>query len=172
MRRVTMAVAAAASGALLAVSATAASAADGAGWRPTHTDPFEFAAGALCPFGLKGDILYDHEFTRVTATFPDGSPKIEEFTGPLGIRFTNEATGKSVDRDITGFTRLLHSPDGAREFDMWGNNVAPVYPGTDKTFPVGDYVTHGYFVFVVHADKSREYIVRHGTSEDICKTLL
>jgi len=168
MRKVMMAAAAAASGMLLAVSASAASAADGGGWRPTHTDPFEFAAGALCPFGLKGDIQYDREYTRVTESYPDGSPKIEEFTGPLGIRFHNEATGKFIDRDITGFTRLLRQGDGSRVFSMWGNNVAPIYPGTGV---VGDYVTHGYFVFVVHADKSREYTVGQGASEDICKTL-
>jgi hypothetical protein len=166
-----MAAASAAAGMLLAVAATAASAAEGTGWRPTHTDPFEFAAGALCPFGLKGDILYDRELTRVTASYPDGSPKVEEFTGPLGIRFHNEANGKFVDRDITGFTRLLHQEDGSRVFSMWGDNVAPVYPGTDRNFPVGDYVTHGYFVFVVHADKSREYTVQQGASEDVCKTL-
>jgi hypothetical protein len=162
MRKLTMCVAAAAAGALLAVSATAARAADTTGWQATHTDPFEFAAGALCPFGLTGEILYDNEFTRAYRN-------IEEFTGPLGIRFRNVATGRTVDRDITGFIRMRHQPDGSREFDMWGNSVAPIYPGTGPQ--PGDYVTHGHFVFVVHADKSRAYTVRHGTSEDVCKTL-
>ncbi|MFI9384559.1 hypothetical protein [Kutzneria sp. NPDC052558] len=168
MRKLTMCCAAAAAGVLLAASASAASASDGGGWRPTHTDPFEFPAGALCPFGLKGDILYDREYTRVTASYPDGSPRIEEFTGPLGIRFHNEANGKAIDRDVTGFTRLLHQEDGSRVFSLWGNSVAPIYPGTGVA---GDYVTHGYFVLVVHADKSREYTVRQGESEDICRTL-
>ncbi|HEY0495971.1 MAG TPA: hypothetical protein VGD48_09510 [Kutzneria sp.] len=162
MRKLTMCVAAAAAGALLAVSATAASAADTTGWQSTHTDPFEFAAGALCPFGLKGEILYDNEFTRAYQN-------IEEFTGPLGIRFRNVATGRTVDRDITAFIRVLHQTDGSREFEMWGNSVAPIYPGTGPH--PGDYLTHGHFVFVVHADKSREYTVRQGTSEDVCKTL-
>jgi hypothetical protein len=162
MRKLTMCVAAAAAGVLLAVSATAASAADTAGWQPTHTDPFEFAAGVLCPFGLKGEILYDNEFTR-------SYRNVAEFTGPLGIRFRNVATGKTVDRDVTGFIRVLHQPDGSREFDLWGNSVAPIYPGTGPR--PGDFVTHGYFVLVVHADKSREYTVRQGTSEDLCKTL-
>jgi hypothetical protein len=112
MRKLAMCVAAAAAGALLAVSATAASAADDTGWQPTHTDPFEFATGALCPFGLKGEILYGNEFTRAYQN-------IEEFTGPLGTRFRNVVTGRTVDRDITGFIRVLHQPDGSREFGMW-----------------------------------------------------
>jgi hypothetical protein len=165
MRKLTTCVAAAAAGALLAVSASTARAADADGWQRTHTDPFEFAAGALCPFGLKGDILYDNEFTR---SYQSGATRIEEFTGPLGIRFGNVTTGKTVDRDVTGFIRVLHQPDGSREFDLWGDSVAPIFPGTGQA---GDYVTHGHFVLMVHADRSREYTVRQGTSEDVCKTL-
>jgi len=168
MRKLTWAGAAAAAAVLLTAGATAAGAATE--WRPIKTDPFVFAAGKLCPFELKGEILYDHQFTRVTETYPDGSAKTEEFAGELGIRFINTGNGKSADRDVSGLQRVHHRPDGTRVFEMFANNVAPIYPG-NKIFPPGDYVTHGYFVFVVHPDKQREYTVQHGTKEDVCRTL-
>jgi hypothetical protein len=50
-----------------------------------------------------------------------------------------------------------------------GNSVAPIYPGTGPQ--PGDYVTHGHFVLVAHADKSRECTVPQGSSEDVGKAL-
>jgi hypothetical protein len=168
MRKLTWLAAAATTATLLVTGTTAANAATQ--WQPFKTGPFVFAAGKLCPFELKGDILYDDQFTRVTETYPDGSPETEEFAGALGIRFTDTGNGKFADRDVSGFMRLHHKPDRTRVYELSGDSVAPVYPG-NKIFPPGDYVTHGYFVYVIHPDNSREYTVQQGTKEDVCRTL-
>jgi hypothetical protein len=72
------------------------------GWEPLRTPDFTLPAGESFVFPLEGDVVYDHELTRVVATFPDGSPRIQEFQGALGVRFTNLATGESVRRESPG----------------------------------------------------------------------
>ena len=69
---------------LAAVLGATATEATPAGWVPTSTPPFDNPAGTVCPFEIKGDIVYDHEFARTVSSFPDGSPQVEESVGALG----------------------------------------------------------------------------------------
>src|SRR5690349_5236059 len=102
--------------AIVGVSAApaAASAPGGGGWEPTSTPPFVIPAGAVCPFEIKGDIVKDRERMRTPATYPDGSPKVEDFEGVLVIRYTNTSNHKSVVRDATGSIRVYYLEDGTR----------------------------------------------------------
>jgi hypothetical protein len=153
-------------------SSTAAEAAPGgeSGWVPYRTPAFDLAAGVSCSFELKGDIVYDHELTRVDATFPDGSPEVQEWLGPLGVRFTNVATGESVVRDASGtLTATFHEGGGADEL-FTGNGIAPIFSG-NPIYPAGIYLVSGYVVYTVHPDGSRELSVQRGTIENMCETL-
>jgi len=151
------------------LTATATEAAP-AGWEPTSTPPFINPAGTVCPFEIKGDIVYDQEYTRVSARFPDGSPKVEEFIGALGIRFTNTSTGKSAVRDASGGLRITHHEDGSDEAEFYGNGATAIKT-SNPSFPAGDYVVSGYFVLSIHPDRSREFTVQHGKLENMCTTL-
>ena len=142
----------------------------GSGWVPTSTPPFVNPAGTVCPFEIKGDIVYDKEYQRVSDTFPDGSPRVEDFVGALGIRFTNTATGKSAVRDASGGLRITHHPDGSDEAEFFGNGATAIKT-TNPSFPAGDYVVSGYFVLSIHPDRSREFTVRQGKIENMCVTL-
>jgi hypothetical protein len=153
--------------AVLGATATEASP---AGWEPTSTPPFVNPAGTVCPFEIKGDIVYDKEYQRVAQRFPDGSPRIEEFVGALGIRFTNTATGRSAVRDASGMLRITHHTDGSDEAEFLGNGATAIKT-TNPSFPAGDYVVSGRFVLTVHPDRSREFTVRQGKLENMCETL-
>jgi hypothetical protein len=160
-------------GAVAALGATTTEAAplgSGGGWEPTSTPPFVNPAGTVCSFEIRGDIVYDKEYQRVAARFPDGSPRVEEFVGALGIRFTNTATGRSAVRDASGGLRLTHHPDGSDEAEFFGNGATAIKT-TNPSYPAGDYVVSGYFVLSVHPDRSREFTVRQGTIENMCQTL-
>ncbi|GAA3283162.1 hypothetical protein Dvina_48365 [Dactylosporangium vinaceum] len=158
--------------AIVAVTATpaAASGPGGGGWEPSSTPPFVLAAGAVCAFEVKGDIVRDRERMRTLATHPDGTPKVQDFEGVLVIRYTNTSNHKSVVRDATGSIRLISLEDGTRIQQLHGHNALPV-KASNTGFPGGDYITHGDFVVIDHPDHVREVPVQLGTMENLCVTL-
>jgi len=157
---------------IVAVTAVPASASGpgGGGWEPTSTPPFVIPAGEVCPFEVKGDIVRDHERMRTPATYPDGSPKVQDFEGVLVIRYTNTGNHKTVVRDATGTIRVYYLPDGTRVLQLHGHNALPI-KATNVGFPGGDYITHGDFVVIRHPDGNREVPVQLGTKENLCQTL-
>jgi hypothetical protein len=169
MRVVKMLVMAAAIVAVTAGSATA-SASSGGGWEPTSTPPFVIPAGDVCSFEVKGDIVRDRERMRTPATYPDGSPKVQDFAGVLVIRYTNTSNHRTVVRDATGTIRVYYLPDGTRISQLHGHNALPIR-ASNVGFPGGDYITHGDFVVIRHPDGGREVPVRLGTMENLCETL-
>jgi hypothetical protein len=163
------------SAALVAVTAVPAAAApggahDGGGWEPTSTPPFVHPAGQICSFEVKGDIVADREWMRTVATFPDGSPRVQDFAGVLVIRFTNTSNNRSIVRDASGTIRVYRLPDGTRIQQFHGNNALPVKAG-NTGFPGGDYITRGDFVVIDRPGGVREVPVQLGTMENLCKTL-
>jgi hypothetical protein len=152
------------------VGPAAASGPGGGGWEPTSTPPFVIPAGDVCPFEVKGDIVKDREWMRTPATYPDGSPKVQDFAGVLVIRYTNTSNQKTVIRDATGTIRVYSLPDGTRISQLHGHNAVPIR-ASNVGFPGGDYITHGDFVVIRHPDGNREIPVRLGTMENLCETL-
>ena len=45
------------------------------------------------------------------ATYPDGSPKVQDFAGVLVIRYTNTSNNQTVVRDATGTIRVYNLAD-------------------------------------------------------------
>lgn len=156
--------------AVTAVPAAASTTTTRGGWEPTSTPPFVLAAGQVCPFEVKGDIVADHERMRTVATFPDGAPQVQDFEGILVIRYTNTANHRSVVRDATGSIRLYYLADGTKIWQFHGDNALPV-KATNTGFPGGDYLLRGDFVAVDHPDHTRDLPVQLGTIENLCKTL-
>jgi hypothetical protein len=107
---------------------------------------------------------------RTLARFPDGTPRVEDFDGPLVIRYTNTSNNKSAVRDATGRARLYHLGDGTVIWQINGGVAIPVRT-TNVGFPPGDYIMHGDFVLVIHADHNKELPVQRGVTENMCQTL-
>jgi hypothetical protein len=160
--------------ALVAVAAPApAAGADpggASGWEPSSTPPFHLTAGESCAFELRADVLYNHELTRITESYPDGSPRVVDTQGSLGFQFTNLATGESVQRDTSGTLRATIHEDGSIDFAFDGNGLA-VIRSTNTIYPAGVYVLSGDVDYVRHADGQREFTEVAGTLEDVCQTL-
>jgi len=165
----------AALGVALAVATTPTAAAVAApggdsGWEPYRTPSFSIAAGVSCGFELKGDVVYDHEYTRVVERFPDGSPKVQEFQGALGVDFTNVATGETVRRDASGTLRATFHEGGGSDWQFDGNGIAVIRTSNPNSVP-GVYLLSGSVLYTVHPDGSREFTVQDGTIENMCQTL-
>jgi hypothetical protein len=138
------------------------------GWEPFRTQPFDSVG--RCSFTVHGDIVRDEEEVRTLATFPDGTPRVQEFRGPLVIRFTNTSTGASVVRDVSGYGRLRRTQDGGSVWYFDGGASVGV-PIGNTAFPAGSYVIHGRFRLVIRPDGTRELPHLHADVENLCQTL-
>jgi hypothetical protein len=138
------------------------------GWQPYRTQPFD--STDVCSFTIHGDIVKDEEETRIDATFPDGSAKLQQFRGPLVIRFTNTSSGKSVVRDVSGDALIHFRQDGGSTWFFNGGGSIGVHTGNTAT-PAGSYIVHGTFVVTFAADGTRDIHLLHATSENLCTTL-
>jgi hypothetical protein len=159
--------------ALLVLAVPAAASAHGSDdddWVPTSTPPFVVPAGVICSFEVKGDIVRDHERMRTLARFPDGTPRVQDFDGPLVIRFTNTSNHKSAVRDATGRVRAYYLGEGTVIWQIHGGAAIPVR-ATNVGFPPGDYIVHGDYVLVIRPDRTKELPVQRGTTENMCTTL-
>ena len=150
--------------------ATPASAASPAPWQPFRSEPFTDAAGEVCPFAVRGDVVSDHELMRTLASYPDGSPQEQEFVGPLLIKYTNLTTGASVERNLTGTGYFFFDPDGTIRGHGLGHIGIAVHTGNVAP-PPGEYVLTGSFDFVLNSDGTRSFDVQGGTVENLCTTL-
>lgn len=140
-------------------------------WTAYHSEDFTIPAGQSCSFELAGHVVADQERYRTTETYPDGSPRLQQFTGRLVVEFTNVATGASVTRNLTGRGDFEYLPDGGFTLtDMGGHFGVGLHPGDDPA--PGYYVVGGKGWQVrVDADGHRTLTAGHGTIENICATL-
>ncbi|MGB9378320.1 MAG: hypothetical protein WCB04_12480 [Mycobacteriales bacterium] len=139
------------------------------GWERYHAQSFTTAPGALCPFELHSQVLFDQEYVRTTSTYSDGSPRTQEYVGPLVVRMTNQSNGHSIVRDLSGRAVLAFSPDGSYLFHLQGPGAVGFHPG--DSLPPGYYVLHGDHVIRFAADGTRTMVADHGTEENVCRTL-
>lgn len=153
----------------LVLGAAVPASAAAAEWRPYRTTPF--VRTDTCPFPLRGEAVTDEEETRVDSVLPDGSPRVQEFRGPLTMRFTNTSTGASVVRDLSGYGRIHFFARGGSA-GYFPDNVGVHIPIGNRGYPGGYYVIHGPVRVTIAADDTRE-IHRLGpaTIEDLCATL-
>ena len=150
-------------------SASAASPAQAGGWQRYHAQSFTTAAGDLCPFKLHSEVLFDREYVRTTRTYADGSPRTQEFVGPLVVRIVNRESGRAVIRDLSGRAVVVYHRNGSFDFRIQGPAAVGFHPG-DSLRP-GYYVLRGEHVVHFAADGTRTLTVDRGSEENLCTTL-
>ncbi len=141
-------------------------------WTDYRSGDFILAAGAACSFPLQGHVVADRERYRTTETYPDGSAKVEQYTGQLIVEYTNLDTGASVTRNLTGRSDFEYFPDGSFTLtDVGGHFAVGLHPGDSPD--TGFYVVNGVGSTVTFAaDGRRTLTVSDGsTVENLCQTL-
>lgn len=167
-----IATATAAAGLLMVAAPAAARAAtpsNGGGWQPITETNTEYPAGAVCSFPLSNDVVRQAEEYRVASTYPDGTPLETDFRGPLVVRYTNEATGAFVERDLSGTAQRYSLPDHSSLWVSQAHFGLTVHPG-DPYHAAGLYVLTGPAVFAVNPSH-QPIIISRTSVEDICDTL-
>jgi hypothetical protein len=153
----------------LAVPASAGAASP---WQPFRSAPFDLPAGSRCPFELTGAIVRDKERIRTLSTYADGSPAQQEVTGLLVVRYTNVATGESIDRNLTGDALIDLRPDGTiARFTLVEGHLAVGLGAGDAGGPAFLVLSGSGFAVDFAPDGSRTVTTGTGTAENVCQTL-
>ncbi len=139
------------------------------GWQRSVTSDFTSPAGDLCRFAIRSEVLFDAVYVRTPATYADGSPRRQEYAGPLVVQVTNLATGASVQRDLSGRAVLVYDRDGSYDFRLSGPAAVGFRPG--DSLPRGFYVLRGEHVIRFAVDGTRTITVDRGTEENLCRVL-
>lgn len=139
-------------------------------WQPYRTSPFNDAPGAVCSFGVAATIVADQEQTRILSSYPDGDPKLQEFRGPLFIRYTNTSTGASVVRDLSGYGWFHYLPDGGTDA-FAASHLGVTVPVGNTGFPAGEWVISGQFEVIFSSSGAISARLFHATAENMCDTL-
>jgi hypothetical protein len=114
-------------------------------------------------------------YTRSTAhyresTLPDETV-VDKVEGSAFVTVTNEATGKSLDYNISGPGTLTTHPDGSFSLDVHGPNllwttVANSFPGVPQLA-----YTNGHVLVDVNASGTTTSYSLSGNSVDVCAAL-
>jgi hypothetical protein len=157
------------------VLAEAFSARDQGGeWIPVPSGTFDVPAGARCDFPVHIEPIVDKVKKMVLATYPDGSPKRELYTGALVLRVTNTDTGASVEADVSGSGVGDYPPGGGfgTEGRFWsaGGVLIGIAEGGGN-LPRGLYVVDGLFTLTISDTGFRTVTMSVGTKDNLCDDL-
>ena len=158
-----------------AVAAPAAATESKSPWVRYHQEDVTVPAGRGCDFEVFEKVIRDGEYYRDVATYADGTPRIQHWRGPLVMRYTNTATGKSVVVDLTGRATITYYPDGAVESLTVSDNASHF----GSTIPEGSNLPRGVYRFggkwttlKLNEDGTRRVdLGPKGTAENLCNVL-
>ncbi len=159
--------------ATLVVAASPASAAttSNGGWVPAPTPPFDIPAGEVCDFPIHGEPVVDKVMSKVLATYPDGSTKVELAKGPLILRITNVDNGRTHLENGSGTGLFRFATDGTFTVDVVGPLLIGFRAGLSNV-PRGFYELNGVYRIAFGTDGFRTLTLAHGTIRNVCGDFL
>jgi hypothetical protein len=144
------------------------------GWVPAPSAPWDAPAGTLCDFSVHGEPVVDEVRKRVLDRYPDGSTKLEAYTGDLVVAVTNTETGKSVDADASGSGLVEYTLGGALTTNSTWYVVGPAGFGFTEgggNRPRGIYVFDGVYTVKFGPTGYKTVTMHHGTERELCTEL-
>jgi hypothetical protein len=137
-------------------------------WEPTYQGPITAPAGIVCPFTVTAEPV--REDLRVRYHY-DSTGDVDgyEATGQLIARITNEETGASVVRNLSGPGTVTFNPDGSYDAIVSGDFLV--------FFLGGDTPSHELLLLsghtVLHGAPTGEKTLasNSGQVENLCETL-
>ena len=139
-------------------------------WQQYRTAPWTDAPGAVCTFGVTTTILVDQEQERILASYPNGQPKLQEFRGPLVVRYTSTSTSQSVVRDLSGYAWFHYGTTGSITAFV-ASHIDVTVPVGNTGYPAGEWVLTGQSVVSIDSSGTINVQLLHATAENLCSTL-
>jgi hypothetical protein len=166
----TVVVVATALGVPAAASAATAATASSVPWPQYRTAPWTDAPGAVCTFGVTTKILVDQEQSRTLASYPNGNSKLQEFRGPLIVRYTNTTTNESIVRDLSGYAWFRYGPTGGIDAFV-ASHIDVTVPVGNTGYPAGEWVLTGQSLVSIDSSGTINVQLLRATAENLCSTL-
>jgi hypothetical protein len=142
----------------------------GEGWHRYRTAPFTDPAGDPCSFKVRVTVVRDHEWYRTLSRYRSHKPFVQEYTGPLYMRYRNVSTGTSVVRNLSGTAFFTFGSDGSLVVPWHGGGGITSHPGNTGLKP-GEWVFSGTYILREDKDGNKHVRQFSGTRENLCKTL-
>lgn len=139
-------------------------------WKPYRTKPWHDAPGKVCKFGVNVTIVRDHEQYRTLSSYPNGDPRVQEFRGPLFVRYTNTSTGKSVVGNLSGYGWFYYPASGGLDAYI-PNHIDVTVPVGNRGFPAGEWIVSGRSLVIIDSTGAISIVLIRATTENICRTL-
>jgi hypothetical protein len=139
-------------------------------WKPFRTKPWHDAPGKVCAFGVNATIAGDREQYRTLSRYPDGKPKVQEFRGPLFVRYTNTTTHKSVMGNLSGYGWFYYTAGGGSDAYV-ASHIGLTIPVGNKGFPAGEWIISGQSLVIVNSAGTINIVLGRATTENICTVL-
>ena len=152
------------------VAAPATAHAQSIPWQAYRTSPWTDQPGQVCAFGVAATIVKDGEQVRTLETYPDGSPEVQEFRGPLYVRYTNQSSGKSVVGNLSGYGRFTYETDGSTDIYVQQHIGLTVSVG-NVGWPAGEWIISGKAHVTVSTTGQTSIQLDHAKADDICADL-
>lgn len=143
--------------------------AESGGWTAVAYAPREYAAGDVCSFGLREEFPTQGVEERVAVAGADGTPLQIDFRGPLIARFTNLASGKQVDGDLSGTGTMWSLPGGWSLWKVPDNLGVTIHAGNPYHVR-GEFILSGGSVVAV-SPTHQDAILHQTTVTDVCAEL-
>jgi hypothetical protein len=137
-------------------------------WEPTYQGAITAPAGAVCPFSVTAEPVREDLRVRY---HHDAAGEVDGYqaTGQLIARITNNETGVSVVRNLSGPGTVTFNPDGSYDAVAGGDFLifflAGDQPANQLLLLKGQTVLHGA------PDGSKTLVSHSGTVENLCDTL-
>ena len=153
----------------LALCGVAAAAPGGYGpWESTYQGAITAPAGLVCPFQVTAAPV--RENLRVRYHYDEaGNIDGYQATGQLIARISNDETGKSVVRNLSGPGTVTFYPDGSYDAVLSGGFLIFLLPGDDPSSQL--LLLQGHTDLHGNPDGTKSIVSHEGTSENLCETL-
>jgi len=157
--------------AIFALAPAAVATANPAGygpWESTFQGAITAPAGAVCSFSVTAAPVREDLRVRY---HHDAAGNIDGYqaTGQLIARITNNETGASVVRNLSGPGTVTFNPDGSYDAVAGGDFLIFFLPGDNPASQL--LLLNGYTVLHGAPDGSKTLVSHSGSVENLCDTL-
>ena len=139
-------------------------------WQRYVSQPWQDAPGKVCTFGVDVTIVRQREQYRTLSSYPNGKPRLQEFRGPLFVRYTNTSSGKSVVGNLSGYGWFYYQADGGTVIYV-PSHLGLTVPVGNKGFPAGEWIFAGHGLVFVSSSGDIHVLRFHAHLENICSML-
>lgn len=142
-------------------------------WRPAPDEGLFLPKGTYCAgFDLRTTPEFQAVRSKVTSRWSEGAARTTSYRGPLLVRATNEATGRSAVVNLSGRAEVVTRPDASIAVYTSAGPIGMGWPQDGGGLERGFHVLKGHHVTTFAADGTRRVAMDRGPEVDVCELVV